>query len=183
MSTTEADLSRLVSHALRHQPWLYELELDDEGWVQIDQLVEAICEQGGEWASVDRAALEKMYATATKHRHEIDGDRIRAIYGHSIPGRIYRRRAVPPSRLFHGTAPESWAVIRSEGVIPMGRQFVHLSADRETAELVARRKSAGPVVLSVDSAAASAAGISFYEGNEVVWLADQVPAQFLAVVD
>ena len=29
------ELSRAVSHALRHQPWLYELELDDEGWVQV----------------------------------------------------------------------------------------------------------------------------------------------------
>lgn len=25
-------LSRAVSHALRHEPWLYELELDGEGW-------------------------------------------------------------------------------------------------------------------------------------------------------
>ncbi|SDR87361.1 RNA 2'-phosphotransferase [Microlunatus soli] len=183
MSTTDADLSRLVSHALRHQPWLYELELDDEGWVPIDQLIEAIREQGGVWASVDRTALQNMLATATKRRHEIDGDRIRAIYGHSIPGRIRRRPATPPSRLFHGTAPDSWSAIRSEGLIPMGRQFVHLSIDRETAVSVGRRKSADPIVLSVDSVAAAAAGVTFYEGNEVVWLADQVPAEFVAVAD
>jgi len=32
------ELSRIVSHALRHEPWVYELELDEEGWVQMDAL-------------------------------------------------------------------------------------------------------------------------------------------------
>lgn len=178
MSTT-ADLSRLVSHALRHQPWLYELELDDEGWVPVAQLVEAIRAQGGEWASVDRRALERMVVTASKVRHEIKGDRIRAIYGHSVPGRIQRRRGVPPPMLFHGTAPESWVTIAEDGLRPMGRQFVHLSADRGTAVAVGRRKSISPVVLMVDVVAAEAAGVVFYEGNELVWLAESVPAQFV----
>lgn len=30
-------LSKEVSYALRHAPWEYELELDKNGWVQIDQ--------------------------------------------------------------------------------------------------------------------------------------------------
>jgi putative RNA 2'-phosphotransferase len=179
LTTSDAALSRLVSHALRHQPWLYELELDDEGWVPVDQLIEAIREQGGEWAAVDRAALEQMLAAATKCRHEIDGDRVRAIYGHSVVGRIRRRQAVPPARLFHGTAPEAWAVIKAEGLRPMGRQFVHLSVDNETAMSVARRKSVAPIVLTVDAAAATSAAVAFYEGNEGVWLADHVPVRFL----
>ncbi|NTW40943.1 MAG: RNA 2'-phosphotransferase, partial [Cellulomonadaceae bacterium] len=37
-----ADLSRVVSHALRHEPWLYELELDEAGWVSVQSLVEAL---------------------------------------------------------------------------------------------------------------------------------------------
>ena len=28
-------ISRVVSHALRHEPWLYELELDAEGWTEV----------------------------------------------------------------------------------------------------------------------------------------------------
>jgi putative RNA 2'-phosphotransferase len=34
--------SRVVSHALRHEPWLYELELDDAGWVSVDELLAAV---------------------------------------------------------------------------------------------------------------------------------------------
>lgn len=181
MTVAAADLSRAVSHALRHEPWLYELELDEEGWAPVDQLLAALREKGGEWASVDGADLDRMLATATKRRHELDGGRIRALYGHSLPGRIQRRPAMPPARLFHGTAPATWRVIEVDGLLPMGRQFVHLSTDRETAEAVGRRKSASPVVLVVDAAAASSAGVTFYAGNELVWLADGVPSRFIDV--
>ncbi len=180
MSLNDIDLSRAVSHALRHQPWLYELELDEEGWAPVDQLLTALREKGGDWDAVDRAALERMIATGTKRRHELNGDRIRALYGHSAPGRIRRRATTPPARLFHGTAPETWAAIRVDGLLPMRRQFVHLSVDRETALTVGRRKSTVPVLLMIDAAAAVAAGTTFYEGNELVWLADRVPARFIA---
>ncbi|AKU15308.1 RNA 2'-phosphotransferase [Luteipulveratus mongoliensis] len=179
MTISDVDLSRAVSHALRHEPWLYELELDDEGWASVDQLLGALREEGGDWESVDRAALKRMLTTAAKRRHEIDGDRIRALYGHSVPGRIQRRPATPPPRLFHGTAPETWAVIQVEGLLAMGRQFVHLSVDRETAVMVGRRKCAVPVVLVIDAAAAAAAGTVFHQGNELVWLTDHVPARFV----
>lgn len=38
--TASDGLSRVVSHALRHEPWLYELELDARGWTSMDALVE-----------------------------------------------------------------------------------------------------------------------------------------------
>jgi putative RNA 2'-phosphotransferase len=65
----------------------------------------------------------------------------------------------------------------------MGRQFVHLSADQETARRVGARHGARPVVLVVDAAAAAAAGIVFRHGNEDTWLADEVPARFLRRCD
>lgn len=33
-------LSKTISHALRHEPWLYELELDNEGWAPTTQLID-----------------------------------------------------------------------------------------------------------------------------------------------
>jgi putative RNA 2'-phosphotransferase len=178
---SDIDLSRVVSHALRHEPWLYELELDEEGWAAVDQLIEALREKGGEWALIDRSALERTLTTSAKRRHELDGDRIRARYGHSLPGRIRKQLAIPPGGLFHGTAPQTWAEISADGLLPMGRQFVHLSVDRETAASVGRRKSVSPIVLLVDAVAAASAGVAFYEGNNLVWLADRVPVEFINV--
>lgn len=181
MTVSDADLSRAVSHALRHEPWLYEIELDDEGWAPVGQLVEALREKGGDWALVDRTSLERMIASATKRRHELDGARIQALYGHSLAGRIRKSPAHPPPLLFHGTAPETWSLISDEGLQPMGRQYVHLSVDLDTATAVGLRKSSTPVVLAVDAARAAASGVVFYEGNDLVWLADSVPSRFIEV--
>lgn len=74
-------------------------------------------------------------------------------------------------------------MVELDGILPMGRQFVHLSVDRETAMSVGRRKSASPVVLVVDAVAASSTGVMFYEGNDLVWLADRIPAEFIRMAE
>jgi putative RNA 2'-phosphotransferase len=173
-------LSRLVSHALRHQPWFYELELDEAGWVQLDALLAAIHQEGAEWAKVDRRDLEIMIAGAAKQRHEIYGGRIRALYGHSTPRRIVKVAAYPPPVLYHGTSVEAWLDIQRQGLSPMGRQYVHLSVDVETAEQVGRRKSSAPVIIEVDAIAAVENGTQFWRGNASIWLSDQVAAAHLS---
>lgn len=40
------ELSKEISYALRHAPWEYELELDEEGFVPIEQLIHALNEGG-----------------------------------------------------------------------------------------------------------------------------------------
>lgn len=62
----------------------------------------------------------------------------------------------------------------------MGRQYVHLSVDRETAYLVGKRKDPSPVLLVVRAEQASNEGCNFYQGNDAVWLADSVPARFIS---
>ena len=93
--------------------------------------------------------------------------------------KIYKEPAVPPARLFHGTAPESAERILDQGLKPMNRQYVHLSADVETAREVGRRKSRQPVVLSIDAGLAYQEGVHFYHGNQMVWLTDHVPPRYI----
>lgn len=62
----------------------------------------------------------------------------------------------------------------------MGRQYVHLTADIAAARSVGERKSSSPVILAIDAAGAAAGGIDFYEGNDEVWLALEVPPEFLS---
>lgn len=173
------NLSRLVSHALRHEPWLYELELDDEGWVPVPALLSALRHESPEFAALTAQNLAEMIRVSSKQRHELAGDRIRALYGHSVPTRIRRVPHAPPELLFHGTAPSTAALIRQSGLLPMGRQYVHLSADTQMATAVGSRKAAQPVVLVVRAASTAAAGIPFFPGNDRVWLADHVPSSFI----
>jgi putative RNA 2'-phosphotransferase len=179
MTRGRTELSRTLSHALRHQPWLYELELDGEGWVSLDALVEAL-RQDARWRDVTAEEVGEVVAGGSKQRHEIVEGRIRARYGHSIPQRLRLTAALPPAVLFHGTSPAAAEQIAVAGLLPSGRQYVHLSSTRDMADAVGRRKSPTPVVLSVDTVAASSLGVVFYAGSDQVWLADAVPAVALA---
>ena len=168
-----------MSHALRHEPWLYELEPDDEGWVPVDALIGAVRTQAQQCGDVDGAAIDDVVRNSSKQRFEIEDGRIRALYGHSVPGRLIKRSAVPPKLLFHGTSPGSERLITADGLRPMSRQFVHLSTDRAVALEVGRRKSNQPVVLRVHAGKAHTAGVRFLVGNDAVWLADHVPSEFI----
>lgn len=172
-------LSKAVSYALRHEPWLYELELDDEGWVSVDELLSALRTEKPEWSVVSETDLAEMIGRSDKKRHELRDGKIRALYGHSVPDKLSKQQAEPPTILYHGTSPETAQRIKADGLRPMRRQYVHLSVDKATAERVGRRKAQRPVLLVVKAAQAHAAGIAFYLGNDQVWLADVVPAAFI----
>ncbi len=122
-----------------------------------------------------------MVRMSDKKRYEIADGRIRAFYGHSVSQRLRKETAEPPALLYHGTAPEAVEAIRAGGLRPMSRQFVHLSADGETAAQVGRRKARSPVILEVDARAAHNVGVRFYLGNEMVWLADLVPPRIISI--
>lgn len=172
-------LSKTISHALRHAPWLYELEMDDEGWTSLDDLLAALQLHRRAWQAVALEDIQTMIAMADKQRFEITDGKIRAFYGHTVPFKITKMPSQPPPILYHGTTDRVVDLILADGLRPMSRQYVHLSTDRETAEQVGSRKSGKVVLLQVEALQAHLEGVMFYHGNEMVWLADTVPPQYL----
>ena len=133
-------LSKEVSYTLRHAPWEYELELDENGFVLIEQLLNSLNSLNEYGRNVTREDLEYIIANSDKKRHEIVGDKIRALYGHSVPNKIEKIPGLPPDILYHGTAKRFVDSIMKEGLVPMKRQYVHLSVDTSIATLVGKRR-------------------------------------------
>lgn len=172
------ELSKKISYALRHAPWEYELELDSEGWVSLEQLIESLA-RNPKWKNLCSNDVENMIANSIKKRHEISGDRIKAFYGHSIPMKIEKEERKPPHILYHGTKRKSEKTILTQGLRPCSRQYVHLSQDVETAMEVGKRRDIEPIILIIEAEKAYTNGVKFYYGNEKVWLADTIPPQFI----
>ena len=176
-------LSKLLAAALRHRPEQFGLELDDHGWVDLDELVGALRSRGRH-GSLDRGAVEEVVASQTRPRYELRGGRIRARYGHSVPVAVDVSPRVPPAVLWHGTSQRAWDAIAVEGLQPMGRRYVHLSQDRPQAVEVGRRharRGGGLVVLRVDARGAHREGIAFLPAAAGVWLTEAVPAAHLTI--
>ncbi|WP_423394616.1 RNA 2'-phosphotransferase [Burkholderia sp. LMG 21824] len=171
-------ISRTLSYLLRHAPETIGLQLDPEGWADIDELITGAARQGH---PLDRATLETVCATSDKQRFALsdDGRRIRAVQGHSTPA-VQRRypAAQPPERLYHGTATRFLDSIRAQGLKPGARHHVHLSPEIRTALAVGKRYGV-PVILEVDAQRMHRQGYTFFVAENGVWLTDTVPAEFL----
>lgn len=175
------ELSKEISYALRHAPWEYELELDVEGFVPVRQLIDAINEGNKYDQVVSINDLEYIITISDKKRHEIKGNKIRALYGHSVPTHISKERIIPPDVLYHGTTHKALESIRGSGLKPMSRQYVHLSLDTDTAVRVGKRRDDRPIILTIDAKKANSDGIAFYEGNDMVILADYIPVDYIKI--
>ncbi|WNI14951.1 RNA 2'-phosphotransferase [Actinacidiphila sp. ITFR-21] len=167
-------VSRFLSLVLRHRPESVGVALDEGGWVDVDVLIAACAARG---RGFSRAELDHVVATNSKKRfaYSEDGRRIRASQGHSVAVELGLPATAPPAVLYHGTAAAALPRILREGLLPMARQDVHLSADAATAVRVGSRHGR-PVVLEVDAAGLAAAGHGFRVSANGVWLTDAVPA-------
>lgn len=107
-------LSKEISYALRHAPWEYELEMDEEGAVPVVQLLDAL-HRSAKWKNVSEEEFARIIAQSDKKRFELKDGKIRAYYGHSIPMKIKKEKQMPPDILYHGTARRFLTSIRKRG--------------------------------------------------------------------
>lgn len=172
-------ISVQLSYMLRHSREPLYISLDG-GWASVDGVLEAL---GKRHPGVDREMLDRIVASDRKGRYSYDptGTKIRANQGHSIPGvEVEMSAPTPPEFLYHGTAERFLPAILKEGLKPMTRQFVHLSAGYDTAVAVGKRHGK-PVVLTVRAADFAADGHELYLSANGVWQAKAVPPEYFSV--
>ncbi len=180
----DVQLSKYMSFVLRHNPQAAGLTLDKEGWVDVDLLIKQANKTSGAIRKLgfNREALDRVVAQNNKKRFTLseDGKRIRAAQGHSTKGvDMTFEQKDPPELLYHGTSTKSAYFIQDEGLKPMTRQYVHLSADLITAVEVGKRHGK-PVVFTVRAKAMSEDGKKFFLSENGVWLTKTVEKEYIS---
>ena len=171
--------SRVLSAWLRHKPERGGLTLSPEGWAAIPAILEAFERQG---VATTAEELRSLIRRDPKSRFEIEGDRVRARYGHSIELESKPHPGKPPATLYHGTPRRFVPSILEAGLRPMKRQYVHLSPDKQTARQVGRRRDQEPAILEIDAHRAFDNGVQFYPRGTGIWLSDPIPAEYLSIL-
>ena len=175
-SNSDVKLGRFLSLVLRHDPGAAGITLDEHGWADVNELLAGVNRTG---RRIDLPTLERIVRENNKRRYAFSEDhtKIRANQGHSIPVDVELKEEKPPQYLYHGTATRFLPAIQGEGIRRMGRQYVHLSGDFETAMAVGKRHGI-PVVITIDAAAMARDGVTFYRSENGVWLCEHVPARY-----
>jgi putative RNA 2'-phosphotransferase len=177
MKSELVEISKFLSFILRHNPEAIGVTLSPQGWVKIDELLEAAKTHG---KHLSRRTLDEVVFTNDKQRfaYSPDGLSIRANQGHSLAIDLELKPIKPPHVLYHGTATRYLEAIRREGLLKMQRHHVHLSALQDTAFRVGMRHGK-PVVLVIDAQHMAVDGYRFYLSNNGVWLTEHVPPKYL----
>ncbi len=174
-------LSKLLSYILRHDPSSIGIELDEEGWTDIESLVNGIKYRWRNSHLYKWLRKEHVIAIAMldpKGRFEVRENKIRARYGHNknLHLKIRYEEEMNSGILYHGTSKNSLANILREGIKPMKRMYVHLSTSVEDACTVGSRHGV-PVVLVIDVECLRRHGLKVYRASERVELVEYVPPQ------
>jgi putative RNA 2'-phosphotransferase len=172
-----AKLSKFLSLILRHKPQVIGLQLDANGWADVEQLIDLVNQHG---IAISHDLLNVIVQNNDKERFAFNADRtkIRAHQGHSLAVDLELVAEVPPTILFHGTATRFLSSIRIRGLLPGSRQHVHLAAQEIDAIRVGQRHGQ-PVVLTIQAEAMCRSGYPFYCAKNGVWLTETVPPRYI----
>jgi len=169
------NVSKYLSFILRHKPDAIDLQLDESGWANIEELIKKTSD-----FHLHLDLLQLVVETNDKQRFKIsdDGFFIKANQGHSIDVVFDLKVIVPPSILLHGTAMRFIDSIKEAGLKKQKRHHVHLSENESVAEAVGQRYGK-PFVLQIDSQQMHSDEFKFYKTDNNVWLVDSVPSKYI----
>ena len=170
-------IGKFISLILRHEPQKIGLELDSAGWADVDELLAGLKRKN---RGISLAQLQELVVSNDKQRYSFNEDqtRIRANQGHSLKLDLQLEACQPPEELYHGTATRFLDSINEKGLLKGERHHVHLSANETTAHQVGSRHGK-PVILTVASGEMHRKGYLFYRSENLVWLTEAVPSEFI----
>ncbi|KIC61832.1 RNA 2'-phosphotransferase [Chryseobacterium taiwanense] len=173
-------ISKFISLVLRHKPEIINLNLDENGWAIVDELITKSKRDSHQGFTFEE--LEEIVETNDKKRFIFNEDKtkIRANQGHSIDIDLALKPQQPPEFLYHGTAQANLDSILEKGIEKRSRQHVHLSQDKETATKVGMRHGK-PIILIIKTQEMFDDGIEFYLSENNVWLTDFVDAKYISM--
>ena len=178
-------VSKFLALTLRHKPEELGLELDTQGWCNVNELVEAF---SNKFNGFTVETLEEIVKTDNKGRYAFNEDKtlIRAVQGHSTKSVDIDFEEIDwdtlDKVLYHGTGEKYVECILKEGILPKSRNYVHLSGDLDTARNVGARHGK-VVIMQINSKLMKLKNIKLYRSENGVYLVNKVPNDCFTVLN
>jgi putative RNA 2'-phosphotransferase len=175
-SDVKTRVSKYMSYLLRHDS--EDLRMDEHGFVEFNELLEKLRKR----FKISKDMIFEIVDKSYRKRFEIVGDKIRALYGHTMPVKLEFEEDTNVKVLCHGTTSDAASRILKTGLEPMRRRWVHLSPTIEIATEVGLRRTSQPVILEVNVEAARKDGVKFYKATDKVYLCRCVLPKYIKLL-
>jgi len=172
-------LGKIVSGALRHFPKEFNIDVDDHGWTDINDLFKVLRKKYN-WLKMRH--LIGLIKSDEKERYELKGTKVRARYGHSIMVNLDDYPENDQPVLYYGTSEEEAGIILSVGLKPIRQRYVHLSKTYEKALEAASIHTDRPIILKIDAKRAQSDGIKILSATKDIALADKILPEYISKI-
>ncbi len=175
-------LGRLVAGVLRHFPEKFELEMDINGWVSTKDMTDRFKAHRRYYHWLRPWHFKAIAESDGKGRYQVEGNMMRATYGHSVEIEIDLPTDDIPEALFWPCKPEELQNHLELGIKAGDRIHVHLSKTIANALEAGHVHMPRPTILEVDTTAAIVDGHTIYKAGTTVYLTEDIPPKYLFVV-
>ena len=183
LTKKEKEISKSISYHLRHKPVELGIELDKDGYAQLDKFLFKLSNKV--LTELTIADIQYYLNNSEKKRFEIDieNNRIRAKYGHSVDIDNTYDELLVPVPLYHGTPRSNIESILKNGLKKMSRNYVHVTSDINLAISTALRYADDYVIIEIDTQEYLKDGNKIYFAGGDIYLMDKVNSNYLKIIN
>jgi putative RNA 2'-phosphotransferase len=181
MNVEEIDkLGRIMAGILRHFPERFGLDMNEQGWVDIKDMVDAVRSKRNQFHWLRQHHIRAVVETDPKGRYQLDNGNVRATYGHSINLDLDLPTDDIPDNLYYPATEEEADIILETGLKPSDRKQVHLSKSSDDAKKAAAHREPNPIILVIDAKKACDDGLVIMKAGHTVFITSEVPSKYLS---
>ena len=172
-------LHKFLLYVLSRRPDEFGLFLDQDGSLEIKELLQALHEEP-DWRYVRRSHLLDIFLVDPSPGFEVGESRIRITEPSLVSVPVVYPPADPPKVLYHGVRRRAYPALLQHGLRPTNRPYAPLAVTREMALRIGRRRDPEPVVVEVRALEAGERGAAFWRVHELLFLTDGVVPEWLS---
>ena len=184
MSDKESNsIGKILALVLRHAPEKFGVEMDLNGWVNTRELSDAIQNQRRYYHWIRSWHFQAIADSDDKGRYQVEGEMIRATYGHSIDLELDLPTDDIPEALYWPCEPDMTSTHLELGLSAGDRNHVHLSKTIAKAMEAGHVRIDRPAIIEIDTSRAIADGHTIWRAGTTVFLCEEMPPDYLYLVE
>ncbi len=176
-------IGRTMAGVLRHFPERYELEMNENGWIDLKSFVDAVQIRHNRFRWLRAHHILAVIDTDPKGRYQFRDGMIRATYAHSVDIDLDLPTRNIPDELFYPTTKEELDILLETGLKPSDRKRVHLSLAYENAMDAGRVRDPFPVIMKINTKAMIEDELIIKKAGTTVYLTDEVDPKYITVME
>ena len=184
MSDKESNsIGKILALVLRHAPEKFGVEMDLNGWVNTRELSDAIQNQRNYYHWIRSWHFQAIADSDEKGRYQVEGEMIRATYGHSLDLELDLPTDDIPEALYWPCEPGMTSTHLELGLSAGDRNHVHLSKTIGKAMEAGHVRIDRPAIIEIDTSRAIADGHTIWRAGKTVFLCEEMPPEYLYLVE